>query len=60
MSRSVTQQEAPFTFPASRQIGEQVRQQCAVTCQDWAKASLSTRAAASLRPRWIDGLRAKA
>ena len=60
MSRSATQQDGLVTRPASRQNGEQVRQQCAVTCQAWANASRSTVAAASLRPRCIDGLRAKA
>ena len=35
-------------------------QPCAVTCQAWANASRSTVAAASPRPRWIDGLRANA
>ena len=60
MSRSATQLPVPFTRPASRHSGEQARQPCAVTCQAWANASRSTVAAASPRPRWIDGLRANA
>src|SRR5215469_7010321 len=60
MSLSATQVAGPCTPPASLHTGEQVRQEVALTCQAWANASLSTVAAASLWPRWMDGLRANA
>src|ERR1017187_4562183 len=46
--------------PASRHWWVQPRQQSGVTCHAWANASRSTVAAASPRPREIDGRRAKA
>ena len=60
MSRSAMQVPLPFSSLASRQAWEQAMQPCGVTCQACANASRSTVAAASPRPRWMDGLRANA
>ena len=53
---------APAVEPglASRHSGRHARQACGVTCQAWANASRSTVAAASSRPRWIEGVLANA
>ena len=53
-------QAAVYTPPALRQSGLQLWQASGVTRQAWAKASRSTDAAASPRPRGIDGRRANA
>jgi len=58
--RSVTHGPTLSTPPASRHCGAQAMQPCGVICQACANASRSTVAAASPRPLWMDGRRAKA
>ena len=51
----------PVPSPAaSRHSGTHSMQPCAVIRQPWPNASRSTDAAASPRPSWIEGRRAKA